>query len=408
MRIDKPNAEILFQDYVAHKLRKIENEIMSLNDEYILNVNQEGYINMLVAKHEVSFEIYYDTQILSYDGEQKKQVKFEEYPGFFEKMVIREYKFNLKYKFSGDIDVLRIKPNCYTWSTSFIPLPIEVFGDELTIHFVSREMDEQEIQKHIDKIKKYEFGNLENQDGAKKHIRQFNEQLPQEIKHIFERIKAEKGKKHSVLAKLGVINQSSASIEVPIIKRIVPTPQLVEGKDIVSYHYNENIYKAILKHIYSIFKDYERLESTYKGKHEEDLRDMIIPPLNSSFIGTNSSAETFNRTGKTDIITKAPDNSNVFIAECKIWRGEKMFLEAIDQLLGYVTWRDTKTALILFVKNSGIVEIIEKAKSTIAHHPCYVDYKTQTEESSFSYIFHTNNDAQSHIALELMIFHYPE
>lgn len=411
MRIDNPNAEKDFQEYVAQKLGIIENEIRRLSNEYILNVRQEEYINMLVAKHEVSFEIYYTTQRLYYDGDQKKQVTYEEFPGYYGNMITRtltEYKFHLKYKFSGDIDVLRIKPNSYSWNTSFVPLPIEIFDDELTIHFISHEMDKHEIQKQIDKIKEYEFKNLEKEDGVKKHIQQFNKQLPQEIKQIFEKVKAEKGNEHRVLQELGVINHSSASIEVPIVKRIVPTPQLVEGKNIVSYHVNENIYKSILKHIYILSKDYERHESAYRGRQEEDLRDLIVSSLNSVFIGTNSSGETFNRTGKTDIITKAPDNSNIFIAECKIWRGEKMFLEAIDQLLGYVTWRDTKTALILFVKNSGIVEIIDKAKSTIAQHPCYVNYKTQTGESSFSYIFHTKDDAQSQIALELMIFHYPE
>lgn len=231
--------------------------------------------------------------------------------------------------------------------------------------------------------------------------------MPLEVKRIFEKVKAEKGNENRVLAVLGVVNRSSAAIEVPIIKKIVPTPQLVHNNK-VAYNINEDMYRDILKHIYTLCKDYEQHESVYKGKREEDLRDLIVPSLNSVFIGSNSSAETFNRTGKTDIITKAPDGSNVFIAECKIWRGEKMFLEAIDQLLGYVTWRDTRTALILFVKNSGITEIIEKAKSTIPQHTCYINYKVQTGESSFSYIFHTKDDVQSQIALELMIFHYPE
>lgn len=410
MRIDQPNREMSFQDYVAKKLCKIENEIRSLRDEYILNVNQEEYINMLVAKHEVSFEIYYSTQRLYEDGEQKRQVTYEEFPdlGYLKTLTVTEYKFHLKYKFSGDIDVLRIQPNCFTWNTSFVPLPIEVFYDELTIHFISQKMDEQEILKQIDDIKKYEFRDLESPDGVRKHILQFNKQLPQEIKQIFEKVKAEKDNKHRVLTKLGVVNHSAASIEVPIIKRIVPTPQLVEGEDKVSYHVCENVYKAILKHIYILCKDYERHESVFKGKHEEDLRNLIVPSLNSVFIGTNSSGETFNRAGKTDIITKAPDNSNIFIAECKIWQGEKMFLDAIDQLLGYVTWRDTKTALILFVKNNGITEIVDKAKSAIVQHPCYISYIAKTEDSSFSYIFHTKDDPQSHIALELMIFHYPE
>ena len=410
MRIDRPNAEIEYDDYAAQKLHKIENEIRSLSDEYILNVNQEEYINMLVAKHTVSFEIYYDTQRIRYDGEQKKQVEYEEFPGYYGNMITRtftEYKFSLKYKFSGDIDVLRIHPRCYTWSTAFVPLPIEIFGDELTIHFVSHEMNEQKIQEQIDEIKEYEFKNLEKADGAKWHISNFNKQLPQEVKRIFETIKDEKGNEHRVLEALGIVNHSSSSIEVPIVKKIVPTPQLVQDNK-VAYHIKENLYMDILKHIYTLCKDYEQHESVYKGKHEEDLRDLIVPSLNSVFIGSNSSAETFNRTGKTDIITKAPDGSNIFIAECKIWRGEKMFLEAINQLLGYVTWRDTRTALILFVKNSGIADVIEKAKSTITQHPCYVRYNTQSGESSFSYLFHTKENAQNQIALELMIFHYPE
>ena len=410
MYIEKPNSEILVKDFESQKLNKIETEIENLTDEYILNVNQEEYINMLVAKHSVSFEIYYPTQRIYFDGEQKKQVKCEEFPGSFDCMITHtytEYKFRLKYKFSGDIDVLRIYPNCYTWSTAFVPLPIEVIGDELIIHFVAREMDRQKIQKQIDEIKEYEFRNLEKQDGAKWHVSHFNEQLPHNIKRIFEKIKAKKVNEHRVLAELGVVNHSFTAIEVPIIKKIVPTPQLVQENK-VSYHIKEDMYRDILKHIYTLCKDYEQHESVYKGKHEEDLRDLIVPSLNSVFIGSNSSAETFNRTEKTDIITKAPDGSNVFIAECKIWRGEKLFLEAMDQLLGYVTWRDTRSALILFVKNCGITEIIEKAKSTIAQHPCYISYKTQTGESSFSYIFHTKEDSRSQISIELMIFHYPE
>ena len=53
MRIDRPNNELLYDVFAAQKLRKIENEIKSLSDEYILNVNQEEYINMLVAKHTI-------------------------------------------------------------------------------------------------------------------------------------------------------------------------------------------------------------------------------------------------------------------------------------------------------------------------------------------------------------------
>ena len=410
MRIYKPNEEIPVSEYVAKKLREIENEIKILDNEYIMNVNQEEYVNMLVAKHTVSFEVYYPTERLYLDWKQEKQEHMDEWPRLYGRSMIRtytEYHFCLKYKFTGDIDVLRIKPECFRFSTLYNPIPIDVIGDELLIRFSSQDIDTNVIQKQISEIKGNEFGNLDNQEGAKWHIKLFNERLPQEIKKIFERIKTEKEKEQRVLIELGVVNLPSTAIEVPVIKKIVPTPSLIEEKN-VAYHINDDIYKDILKHIYSLCKEYEKHESIYKGKHEEDLRDLIVPSLNSVFLGTNNTAESFNRKGKTDIITKAPDNSNIFIAECKVWHGEKMLSEAIDQLLGYVTWRDTRTALILFVKNGGIRDIIEKAKSTTAQHVCFGLYKGQTEESSFSYIFHTKDDSQSHIALELMIFHYPE
>lgn len=410
MRIYKPNEEIPVREYVARKLHDIENEIRNLDNIYIMNVNQEEYENMLVAKHTVSFEVYYLTERLFLDGKREKREHIDEWPALYGRSITRtytEYHFCLKYKFTGDIDVLRIKPECFRFSTLYNPIPIDIIGDELLIRFSSRDIDTKAVQKQIGEIKENEFGNLDNQGGAKWHINLFNERLPQEIKKIFERVKAEKEKEHRVLVELGVVNLPSTAIEVPVIKKIVPTPCLIEEKK-VAYHINDEIYKDILKHIYCLCKEYERHESIYKGKHEEELRDLIVPSLNSVFIGTNSSAETFNRKGKTDIITKAPDNSNVFIAECKVWRGEKLFSEAIDQLLGYVTWRDTRTALILFVKNSGIIDVIKKAKSTITQHFCCVEDKGQTEKSSFSYIFHTKGDSQSHIVLELMIFHYPE
>ena len=64
MRIYKPNEEIPVREYVARKLCDIENEIKNLDNNYIMNVNQEEYVNMLVAKHTVSFEVYYLTERL--------------------------------------------------------------------------------------------------------------------------------------------------------------------------------------------------------------------------------------------------------------------------------------------------------------------------------------------------------
>ena len=57
--------------------------------------------------------------------------------------------------------------------------------------------------------------------------------------------------------------------------------------------------------------------------------------------------------GKTDILVREKDK-NLFIGECKIWRDAERISEAVDQLLNYLTWRDTKAALVVFVKRKSI------------------------------------------------------
>ena len=410
MRIYKPNEEIPAREYFKLRHQKIEEEIRRLKDDYIINVNQEGYIDSLVVKHSILFEIFYSTERLIEKGESEEQEILEEFPGYFGEGRIHKYRayhLCLKYKYAGDINVLRICPDSFSFSTLYNPLPIDVDGDELVISFSVRDIDEQKLQHQIDVIKKNAFMNLDSPQGAMWQVRQFNEQLPQRIKQMFERIKAEKMNKMQVFSKLGITNAALESIAVPILRKVVFTPSLIENQKVL-YHIEDGVYAEILKHIYSFYKDVEQHESTYKGKHEEDLRNLVISSLNAAFIGLSSTAETFNHKGKTDILTRAQDGSNVFVAECKIWTGEKNLLGAIDQLLGYVTWRDTRTALIIFVKNDSITEIIEKAQSSLKTHPCFVEFKGAREKSSFSYIYHTKEDSHSRIALELMLFHYPD
>lgn len=96
------------------------------------------------------------------------------------------------------------------------------------------------------------------------------------------------------------------------------------------------------------------MPSIYKDKGEEDLRDHIIMTLDPNFEYGSVTGETFNKTGKTDIQLRH-DSSVVFIAECKFWTGEKGFLRTIDQLLNYLTWRDTKTSVIMFVRQKDFI-----------------------------------------------------
>ena len=99
----------------------------------------------------------------------------------------------------------------------------------------------------------------------------------------------------------------------------------------------------------------ERNPISFASLTEEDIRNHFLLQLNGHYEG-GATGETFNSSGKTDILIRA-GNRNVFIAECKFWAGPKVFDGAVSQLLGYLSWRDTKAALLIFnkKKDSGAV-----------------------------------------------------
>ena len=90
----------------------------------------------------------------------------------------------------------------------------------------------------------------------------------------------------------------------------------------------------------------ERSPSAFDKINEEDVRVHFLVQLNGQF-ECGVSGETFNFGGKTDVLIRV-GAKNIFVAACKYWHGEKGFLETVDQLLGYLSWRDTKAAVIVF------------------------------------------------------------
>mgnify|MGYP001160571632 FL=1 len=115
----------------------------------------------------------------------------------------------------------------------------------------------------------------------------------------------------------------------------------------------DQIHEKILEIISRAGNDMERRVRSHKDRSEPELRDVLLASLNSHK-DIFSSGESFNKTGKTDILVSS-GNEPIFIAECKIWRGKKSLQEAIAQLLSYLTWRDNRVALIVFYKNGDFL-----------------------------------------------------
>jgi hypothetical protein len=77
-------------------------------------------------------------------------------------------------------------------------------------------------------------------------------------------------------------------------------------------------------------------------------------------------------------------------------------------LLGYTTWRDTRTAFIIFNRNVDLTKVISEAQRAMKDHPNYKSGPTTESETRFRYTFTHPDDQQRDIIVTLMLFNMPK
>lgn len=165
------------------------------------------------------------------------------------------------------------------------------------------------------------------------------------------------------------------------------------------------LYEHILKVVQDMALVMERSPDAFKAMNEEALRQHFLVQLNGQF-EEKATGETFNMGGKTDILLREGDR-NVFIAECKFWKGPKGFGEAIDQLLGYATWRDSKTAILVFNRGTETSTVLTGIDAVAKAHGNFKRAVTWPHESGVRYVLHSGGDKNRELVLTVLVFHVP-
>lgn len=207
-------------------------------------------------------------------------------------------------------------------------------------------------------------------------------------------------------AKLYTADETAEELEIALNSYFTGGPIDPKIEDEGLSHISDKAYYQILDKISSYGQNLEKYRDLYEKFDEEGFRNFFLPYLNSISTNYTATGETFNKIGKTDILIQDGNGKNVFIAECKLWKGEGEIDNAINQLLErYVTWRDEKVAVIIFnktVKKFG--EVVEKAVNAFKVHKNFKQYVGQRDETSHSFIFTNPDDPTRIIKLELMLF----
>jgi hypothetical protein len=165
---------------------------------------------------------------------------------------------------------------------------------------------------------------------------------------------------------------------------------------------SEPDYEAALAVLRNSRNALERSPSLTAGFGEQQIRDILLVNLNAVFEG-QAAGEVFNGFGKTDILIRVRDR-NIFIGECKIWHGPSTIADALDQLLGYLVWRDTKAALLFFIRNKDVTAVIGKATAEIERHANYKRRGTHDSDERVDFVLHASGDPAREIRLALLPF----
>jgi len=242
-------------------------------------------------------------------------------------------------------------------------------------------------------------------------VRSFNDRLPTTAADLVRTRREQLLRARDVLASLAVPirRREDAVIPVPVRRRVhVSRPAPTAGEPFAPEpEVSTRDYEEILGSTRSMGLVMERAPGTFSGLAEEGIRDFFLALLNVGFRG-DAMGEVFNGEGKTDILIRAGER-NVFIAECKVWEGEQKFRdEAVDQLLRYLGWRDTKCAILLFVHLRAVSDVIDKADAAIRSHVCFKhDAPGAVGDLERRYVLHWLGDDRRELTLTLQVFAVP-
>lgn len=309
------------------------------------------------------------------------------------------FVFRFCYPFSGDEALF----HCRASTMSCSPYPEIEINKGYMIIAIEKKSNDQGLEKDavLKQAERFKKEILNGIGFANNDVNSFNNTIKDYIlKHlVYRRNQVEKYYELSKSFEIKVEATDYSKSIVPVERKIAPIQHKYNSES--TYIIKGSTYKDILEVIQNAAATFERTPKTYSKMKEEELRDIILANLNSVFNGA-ANGEAFRNRGKTDISIEQ-DNRAAFVAECKIWGGKSLLRKAIDQLDGYLTWRDCKTALIYFSRNKDFISVLATLKEELNIIGCMRSVRTE-KPNVFDCTFASNSNPGQLVELCVMVF----
>jgi hypothetical protein len=392
-------------EYLAHRRAAMLEEIERYDRNKLLNSNQEALRDYFVEKFGCDIPELHEGELRADESEARIDVSRN-----FDRMIsdrsrpfyVPGTRITLILPFSGEAELLG-----YTPSTRFMgAVPsARVEGNTIIMDYTASEPDEMALSRW----KNETLSMLRQYAGwLKADLEAFNRELRSAAGQSIERRRQRLLRSQGLAASLGVplVTRADAPRTVPVSdirKRTVGPPPASAAPFTPEPALAEEQFEQILSLLRPMGATIERDPAAFASLDEESLRSLFLATLNSHYQG-RATGETFNASGKTDILIRENDR-NIFIAECKFWRGQKSLAAALDQLLSYATWRDGKLALLLFVKQKSFADVLSQIPELIRAYPNYVRGLQQKSDSEWRCTVELPTDKAREATLSVLVFH---
>jgi hypothetical protein len=386
----------------------LRKEVGEFDQDYILNTNESELVAYLVDRftwHPP--EVAGDPEIVSNDevnvdvSRRPDRVHFDYDDG---PRHVRGRRVVLALPMKGQVELCRFRPST---SSSMIPLG-KVHNGEIRLTYDTTRQDPAELRAQVDQdvstIKQYCGWIAED-------LRPYNAGIEASVREVVaarkKKLLGDAGLVTGLGFKMRNVAAQPATYAAPVRRVIRPSRQPAPSGVATAPEPTLSMedYEHILGVMHNMSVVMERSPSTFAGLGEEALRDHFLVQLNGHYEG-EATGETFNHQGKTDILIRH-EGGNVFVAECKFWDGEKALLATIDQLLGYITWRDTKTAIVLLNRDRNMTTVLGKVDGVVKQHPSFKSAADHPRQAEFRYVLRHPGDSEREIRMALLCFDVP-
>lgn len=390
-----------------HQRQQMAAEIERVDPDRLLNTSVDDLALYFSEKYKIDVPVL-DEQNLVVD-QREKQIDVSKDQNRYitdrsRPFYITGSEIEVEIPFTGEAEAFKIRPNPYTLS----PPRASFRGNLLTFTIVGTNLEATQVRGEIERTVREIQSYLTN---LRANVAGLNGQLLGEARTAIESRRNKLLANRSTVASLGFRmkeRQNAPKTYVPpeVRKKISPVmPPASTAPYKPEPALGQSDYEHILGVMQGMTQVMELSPSAFHDVDEEALRSHFLVQLNGHYQG-QATGETFNYEGKTDILIRS-EGRNIFIAECKFWSGPKKLAETIDQLLGYSSWRDTKTAVVVFNRNREFSKVLAAIPGAVRAHPQYKKDLPGSTETVFRYLFANRDDRNRELYLTVMAFDVP-